>query len=78
MGRESDWRRSLSPCLLTPPIHPPWVYRLAEKSTGQIREGVLKQWSSSISIIWASQVVLMVKKLPANAGDTGNMGSIPR
>ena len=26
---------------------------------------------------WASQVALMVKNLPANAGDTRDMGSIP-
>ena len=26
---------------------------------------------------WASQVVLVVKKPPANAGGTGNVGSIP-
>ena len=26
---------------------------------------------------WASQVVLEVKNLPANEGDTGDMGSIP-
>ena len=27
--------------------------------------------------IWASQVVLMVKKLPANAGDARDAGSVP-
>ena len=27
--------------------------------------------------IWAFQVVLMVKNLPANAGDAGDMGLIP-
>ena len=27
--------------------------------------------------IWASQVVLVVKNLPANAGDARGMGSIP-
>ena len=27
--------------------------------------------------LWASQVAQWVKKLPANAGDTGDMGSIP-
>jgi len=27
--------------------------------------------------IWASQVVLVVKKLPANAGDARDAGSIP-
>ena len=27
--------------------------------------------------IWASQVALVVKKLPANAGDIRDMGSIP-
>ena len=26
---------------------------------------------------WASQVVQVVKHLPANAGDAGNVGSIP-
>ena len=26
---------------------------------------------------WASQVALVVKKLPANAGDAGDMGLIP-
>ena len=30
-------------------------------------------WSSS----WASQVVLVIKKLPANAGDIRDVGSIP-
>ena len=28
-------------------------------------------------IYWASQVALMVKNSPANAGDTGDMGLIP-
>ena len=28
-------------------------------------------------VIWASQVVLVVKNLPANAGDTRDVGSIP-
>ena len=27
--------------------------------------------------MWASQVMLVVKNPPANAGDTGNLGSIP-
>ena len=27
--------------------------------------------------IWASQVVLLIKNLPANAGDPGDMGLIP-
>ena len=27
--------------------------------------------------IWASQVVLVVKNLPSNAGDVGDAGSIP-
>ena len=27
--------------------------------------------------LWASEVVLMVKSLPANAGDKRDMGSIP-
>ena len=27
--------------------------------------------------LWASQVALVIKKLPANAGDTGDMGSVP-
>ena len=27
--------------------------------------------------VWASQVVLMVKNLPLNAGDIGDVGSIP-
>ena len=31
----------------------------------------------NVSIIWASQVVLVVKNLPANAGDAGDPGSIP-
>ena len=26
---------------------------------------------------WASQVVLVIKNLPANAGDTKDMGSLP-
>ena len=29
-------------------------------------------------IIWASQVVLVVKNLPANAGDVRDLGSTPR
>ena len=29
------------------------------------------------SLPWVSQVALVVKKLPANAGDTGDPGSIP-
>ena len=28
-------------------------------------------------VIWASQVVLVVKNLPANAGDVRDEGSIP-
>ena len=28
-------------------------------------------------VTWASQVVLVVKNPPANAGDTGDVGSIP-
>ena len=28
-------------------------------------------------VIWASQVVLVVKNLPANAGDVRDLGSIP-
>ena len=27
--------------------------------------------------LWASQVALVVKNLPANAGDTGDLGLIP-
>ena len=37
----------------------------------------LSSSSSSINIRWASQVALVVKNLPANAGDVRNMGSIP-
>ena len=29
------------------------------------------------TLCWASQVALVVRKLPANAGDTGDMGLIP-
>ena len=29
------------------------------------------------SMIWASQVVLVVKNVPANAGDIRDVGSIP-
>ena len=29
-------------------------------------------------MMWASQVVLMVKNLPVNAGDIRDMGSVPR
>ena len=32
---------------------------------------------ASNGYLWASQVAQWVKKLPANAGDTGDMGSIP-
>ena len=28
-------------------------------------------------VVWASQVALVVKNSPANAGDTGDAGSIP-
>ena len=28
-------------------------------------------------LIWASQVVLVIKNLPANAGDAKDMGSVP-
>ena len=31
----------------------------------------------SIKLCWASQVALVVKNLPANAGDVKDMGSIP-
>ena len=31
----------------------------------------------SVLAIWASQVVLLVKKLPASAGNVRDMGSIP-
>ena len=31
-----------------------------------------------LSLQWASQVVLVVKNLPANAGDIRDTGSIPR
>ena len=31
-----------------------------------------------LSTLWASQAALVVKKLPANAGDVRDMGSIPR
>ena len=31
----------------------------------------------SINVIWASQVVLVVKNLPATAGDAGDTGLIP-
>jgi len=30
-----------------------------------------------LSTLWASQVALVVKNLPANAGDVRDMGSIP-
>ena len=30
-----------------------------------------------ISVIWASQVVLVVKNLPGSAGDAGDTGPIP-
>ena len=32
---------------------------------------------SATGDLWASQVVLVVKNLPANAGDIRHMGSIP-
>ena len=30
-----------------------------------------------VSIVWASQVTLVVKKPPAKAGDAGDAGSVP-
>ena len=37
----------------------------------------LYQINLAYSFIWASHVVLVVRNLPANAGDTGDVGSIP-
>ena len=34
-------------------------------------------WRDLAAVAWASQVVLVVKNLPANAGDTGDTDSIP-
>ena len=31
----------------------------------------------SLHLLWASQVVLVIKKLPASAGDAADAGSIP-
>ena len=36
------------------------------------------QWQTYTLLLGASQVMIVVKNLPANAGDTGDTGSIPR
>ena len=36
-----------------------------------------KEIYNSVTLMGASQVALVVKNLPANAGDTGDVGSIP-
>ena len=36
------------------------------------------QWQTYTPLLGASQVITVVKNLPANAGDTGDIGSIPR
>ena len=45
------------------------------------RKGLEREWDNknqfSLSLIWASQVALVVKNPPANAGDVRNMGLIP-
>ena len=38
---------------------------------------IIKFFFIFFSIIWASQMVLVVKNLPANARDVRHMGSIP-
>ena len=35
------------------------------------------KYKNAYTCIWASLVALVVKNLPANAGDTGDAGSIP-
>ena len=40
--------------------------------------GARKLFVAGASVYRASQVVLVVKNPPANAGDLGDMGSIPR
>ena len=49
-----------------------------------IGQGVLTHWQSQFLAVYQHikkdinvRVVLMVKNLPANAGDTGGVGSIP-
>ena len=49
--------------------------RLRALITGSILEE--SELSFGKNIIWTSQVVLVVKNLPANAGDMSDLGSIP-
>ena len=61
-------------CLENPRVRGAWwaaVYRVAQSWTR------LKQLSSSSSLVWASQVALVVKNPPANARDIRDAGSIP-
>ena len=37
---------------------------------------IFKNWNSPINM-WTSQVVLVIKNLPANAGDTRDVGLVP-
>ena len=42
-----------------------------------LQEGFLSEYSIFIGFIWASQVTLVVKNPPANAGGTRDLGLIP-
>ena len=59
----------------TPSICLPWYYHMSSKRKG------FRQYSSLIGDIsntfWGSQVVLVIKNPPANAGDGRHMDSIP-
>ena len=61
---------------MSKPLFPP------ESSVGQLpkaglQAGSLPPKSHSLSVTWASQVALVIKNLPANAGDVRDIGSIP-
>jgi len=75
--REGNGNPLLCSCLENPRDGRAWwaaVYGVAQSRTWLTW---LSSSSSSINIRWASQVALVVKNLPANAGDVRNMGSIP-
>ena len=77
MHREGNGNPLQCSCLENPRDGRAWwaaVYGVAQSRTWLTW---LSSSSSSINIRWASQVALVVKNLPANAGDVRNMGSIP-
>ena len=59
----------------TPSICGPWYYHMSSKRKGFLQyTGLIGDVSSTFGV---SQVVLLVKKPPANAGDGRPMGSVP-